>query len=189
MAKELNIYFSNHLDLLYQRFKNTLYPPFSNPFARRLLIVYGPAMKSWLMLKMAQDPDLGIATGIEFVYLNQAFETLLDIFQVESSRSIPSSLTLELAIEKEIMNQLGRFNSLNETGKKNWLPLINYLNLDPMAVSRLKLSVKMEKRLIGLSQQTAKYFRDYGRFAGPLTDRWNENEPSGWQEDLWRSPL
>lgn len=182
MNRDLNIHFSNHLEVLYQKLKAALYPPFSNPFTKRLVIVYGPAMKSWLMLKMAQDPELEIAAGLEFIYLNQAFETLLHLFQKNHRSSIPSLLELELRIEKEILLQLRDFDRLNAPDQNNWRPLIRYLKFDP----RAKLSLKIEKRLIGLSHQIAKYFKEYGRFAGSLVEKWDKNAPKNWQEHLWQ---
>jgi exodeoxyribonuclease V gamma subunit len=187
MTQNLNIYFSNHLEILYQNLKKTLYTPFSNPFTRRLVIVYGPAMKSWLTLKMAQDPDLGIAAGIEFIYLNQAFEILRNIFQDGTNQSIPSSLELELMIEKEIVTQLNLLNTFDAQKKKNWMPLIHHLKFNSRDLnSAQRFSAKTEKRLIGVSRQIAKYFKDYGRFAGQLTEQWNKNESLGWQEHLWQ---
>jgi exodeoxyribonuclease V gamma subunit len=77
MARDLEIFFSNHLEILYQQLKGALFGSKTTPLMRRLVVVYGPAMKTWLMLRMAQDPELNIAMGIEFIYLHQAFEHLL----------------------------------------------------------------------------------------------------------------
>ena len=74
MTQEFKFFFSNDLNFLYENLKSNLFHPSPHPFLRRLIIVYGPAMKSWLTMQMAQDPDLGIATGIEIIYLNEAFE-------------------------------------------------------------------------------------------------------------------
>ena len=41
-----------------------LFGPTTTPLMRRLVVVYGPAMKTWLMLRMAQDPELNVAKGL-----------------------------------------------------------------------------------------------------------------------------
>ena len=70
-------FFSNQLEILYHHLKQKLFASEKPPLMRRLVVVYGPAMKNWLMLRMAQDPDLQIAMGVEIIYLHQAFELLL----------------------------------------------------------------------------------------------------------------
>ncbi|WP_068471491.1 exodeoxyribonuclease V subunit gamma [Candidatus Protochlamydia phocaeensis] len=187
MSKALDVFFSNHLTFLYQQLKSKLFGCSSAPFKRRLVIVYGPAMKSWLTLKMAQDPELEVAAGVEFVYLNQAFDYLLKLFQ-PSSFYIPSQLELALAIEKEIHSLLQAFPSLDGMVQRDWMPLLDYLKLNPAIVGpALKLSRKMEKRLIGLSQQIARLFQDYGRYAGSLIAKWEAEAVSNWQARLWLS--
>ena len=118
MPKELDLFLSNSLDVLYENLKASLFASNSLPFTKRLIVVYGPAMKSWLMLKMAQDPDLGIAAGIDFLYLNQAFDQLMDLFHGQANKYLPTRLELALFIEKEIISLLNRFSELNETEKK-----------------------------------------------------------------------
>lgn len=186
MPKELDIFLSNSLDVLYENLKTSLFTSHGQPFAKRLVIVYGPAMKSWITLKMAQDPDLGIAAGVEFLYLNEAFDRLMNLFQKQTNQYLPSRLELALFIEKEIISVLSAYFNLSETDKQRWLPLIHYLKID-LSNQSLTLSSKMEKRLIGLSQHLAKLFQDYGRFAAHLTTRWSEDEPAGWQQQLWKA--
>lgn len=183
MSKELTIYFSNRLEILYLNLKNALFYSNFNPFARRIIVVYGPAIQSWLMLKMAQDPDLGIAAGVEFIYLSQAFEKLLEIGQAPKNKYLPSPLELALAIEKEIYAILRAFPILNVEEKKIWQPLLDYLKLNP---NHETLSPKIEKRLVALSQHLAQLFRDYGRFAGHHIAKWNESNPADWQQHLWQ---
>ena len=63
MAKDLEIFFSNRLEVLYQQLKHNLFGITTAPLMRRLVVVYGPAMKTWLMLRMAQDPELECGNG------------------------------------------------------------------------------------------------------------------------------
>ncbi|CUI17999.1 Putative exodeoxyribonuclease V gamma chain [Candidatus Protochlamydia naegleriophila] len=187
MVHDLDVFFSNRLSMLYQQLKHILFGVSTTPFKRRLVVVYGPAMKAWLTLQMAQDPDLGVAAGIEFVYLNQAFDQLLRLFQSPNSY-IPSSLELSLAIEKELVASLKRFHYLTTAEQQDWLPLVYYLKLDPSQIgSSLKLTRKMEKRLVGLSQHLARIFQDYGRYAYPLVSKWEKGEQGGWQGRLWKT--
>ena len=115
MSYALNVFFSNHLDLLYLQLKKKLFT-FSAPFTKRLIVVYGPAMKAWLSLKIAQDPDLNVSFGLEFVYLNQAFEIFTKFFH-PCPKPFPSLQELSLAIEGKILAKLTHYFDLNEEEK------------------------------------------------------------------------
>ncbi len=172
MAENLEIFFSNHLEELYQQLKTDLFGH-TNPFARRLVVVYGPAVKSWLMLKMAQDSELNIAMGIEFIYLNQAFEQLLKLSSNKKLGHFPTLLELALAIEKELLTIIQQFKNLAVDEQTDWEPLIHYLKLHPHFLEPQScLSRKTEKRLISLSQHLARLFQNYGRFAFQMVSRW-----------------
>lgn len=187
MTKDLDIFFSNRLEVLYQQLKGALFGPATTPLMRRLVVVYGPAMKTWLMLRMAQDPELNVATGIEFLYLNQAFESLLKLSTRENCGHFPSLLELALAIEKELMSILYQFKHLSIDSQEDWAPLIHYLKLNPHCLGpTLRLSRKMERRLISLSQHLARLFQEYGRFAPQMVVRWESPSCPGWQPCLWR---
>lgn len=187
MTKGLEIFFSNRLEVLYQELKNALFGPTTVPLMRRLVVVYGPAMKTWLMLKMAQDPELNVAMGIEFSYLNQAIDTLLKLSMRENCGHLPTFLELALAIEKELMAVIHHFKSLAIDEQQDWEPLIQYLKLNPHRLSpKLRLSRKMERRLISLSQHIARLFQEYGRFAPQMVSRWKLPTFPGWQPRLWR---
>lgn len=186
MLKKFEVFLSNRLEVLYQRLKNSLFGPASFPFTRRLVIVYGPAMKNWLMLRMAQDPQLEIALGIEFIYLNQAFDALFDAFRTPPRLHIPTQLELALAIEKELKEMINHFVHFNPSEQKIWMPLISYLKLEMNPVSQPPfVSRKAERRLIHLSRQLARYFQDYGRYAGELVEKWEAFHHQGWQQQLW----
>ncbi len=186
MAENLDVFFSNRLEVLYQHLKNSLFGSATTPLMRRLVVVYGPAMKTWLMLKMAQDPDLNVATGIEFIYLNQAFESLLKLSFNENIGHLPTLLELALAIEKEFMAVIQNFKNLASDEQCDWEPLLHYLKLNPHHLAPKLLSRKVEKRLISLSHHLARLFQDYGRYASPMVTKWELLAFSGWQPRLWR---
>lgn len=181
---KLTVFLSNRLEMLYQQLKQALFIEGNTPFHRRLVVVYGPAMQSWLMLQLANDPDINVAMGLEFVYLNKAFEQLAQLFGTQSTGYLPPSLELALAIETEIRRILHAFPYLSPAEQTAWMPLVHYLKLEPTALdSRLKLTRKMERRLTTLSRQVATQFQDYGRYAGAHIETWTEH----WQARLWHT--
>lgn len=187
MARDLEIFFSNRLEVLYQYLKRELFGASPAPLMRRLVVVYGPAMKTWLMLRMAQDPELNVATGIEFIYLNQAFDHLLKLSLCESRSHLPTLLELALAIEKEFIEVIHQFKHLAIDEQRDWEPLIHYLKLNPHRLGpKLRLSRKVERRLVSLSQHLARLFYDYGRYASQMVKRWELPAFAGWQPRLWR---
>lgn len=175
MPQLLNFFFSNRFDVLYRALKNRLFEGPSHPFRRRIIIVQGPAMKRWLTLQLAQDPTLNIAAGIEFIYLGQAFEKLLDIAHPAFARSLPSTLELSLAIETEISCLLQGFENTVAAEREDWQPLFNYLNGETGW-----RSLKGERRLIAISQELAALFHEYD-----LSGTIDPQEIGGWQGRLW----
>ena len=184
MTGHLEIFLSNRLEILYQQLKRSLFGPSTKPLMRRIVVVSGPAMKNWLTLRMAQDPELHVAMGIEFVYLNQAIEFLLKLAAKEGECHFPSILEISFAIESEIHRLVQNYPLLIEDEQADWRTLIHYLKLDlgtPEILSR-----KTERRLIGLSDQLAGLFHDYGRYAKEMTTQWDREDTKGWQPRLWR---
>jgi exodeoxyribonuclease V gamma subunit len=186
MAKQFDVFLSNRLDVLYQDFKKSLFAE-SAPFLRRLVVVYGPAMKMWLMKKMAEDPELGIAAGIEIIYLHEAFQKLME-GKERSSSHLPNLLELALAIEKEMILILKGFEYLTESEQEDWQPLLEYLKIEREWLSYIpfRLSRKIERRLIGLSQELAKLFNEYGKCGKTIVSEWEKPLHRGWQQALWR---
>jgi len=185
LMTKLNIFFCNSLDLHYQQLKVKLFGKETTPFKRRFVVVYGPAMQSWLILKMAQDPEIGIATGIEFIYLNQAFDELL---KLSGHRELhcPTALELTLAIENQIHLIIKNYVHLSRKEQEEWSFLLNYLKIH-MTSLPLRLTAKMEKRVVGLSQHLAALFKDYGRYGKKLLDRWSLGREGEWQSQLWKA--
>jgi exodeoxyribonuclease V gamma subunit len=87
-----------------------------------MLIVPNRAIKAWLMLQLANDPEVGIAAGIEISYLDQSVQRLKELFFPSASAiKLPNAVELALTIEWELKNALLR------TEDKIWDPLYQYL--------------------------------------------------------------
>lgn len=189
MDEHLDIFFSNRLEVLYQQLKAALFTPSANPFMKRLIVVYGPAMKSWLTLKMAQDPDLSVAFGLEFVTLSQAFDKLLSLTSNGLSKRVPTLLELQIGIDHLLRETFTHFYRLEDAEQKEWFPLLHYLKVDQTEFFHgrpLRLSKKTERRLVALSHQLGKLFQRYGRYAGTMVNDWEQHPLTpGWQPRLW----
>lgn len=176
MINNFSVFLSNRLEFLYELLKISLFKTdkVSPPFKRRLIIVYGPAMQNWLLFRMAKDPDLRVATGIEVIHINQAFQQLLTKSRKQTAPPIfiPSSTELALAIEQKIHHFICKFESMGASEREEWAPLVKY--------------AKKESRILTLSHQLSHLFHDYGRYGGVDLLEWEKN-PSGWQQRLWQS--
>ncbi len=180
MTSKFSVYLSHQLEVLYQVLKTRLFNQQMDPFKKRFVVVYGPAMKNWLNLRLAQDPEIEIAMGIQWVYLNQIFNFLQ---QTEGkNRRIPSQLDLSLAIEYHIRKLFNDYKNLEQVEQKIWSSLLHYLKWNP---SLQTLSYKMNRRITGLSQQLSKLFLQYGSFGTALLENWKLRKLDGWQSLLW----
>lgn len=182
MKRSLCLSFSNQLELLYEELKLRLFNTDLPPLSRRLVVVYGPAMKSWMMMRMAQDKDLGIAAGIEFLTLSQAFNELLRLACKEAPPSIPSCRELGLAIEWELLSTIKEYFLLEDSKNPIWQPLISYLGV----TNEAPLSRKTKKRLTLLSRKLAELFQKYGRFSAKEVSLLKCSKEQEWQLLLWK---
>ncbi len=169
----MEIFLSNQLEVLYQQLKKNVFNSDFSPFQKRIVVVYGPAMEQWLMMRMAQDGDLSIAMGIEFIYYHHALERFFKMGKPEVH--FPTYLELALAIEWEIAEILNHYEILPQNEQLDWEPIKTYL----------KESSQLEKRITSLSQQMARLFLDYGKFGYKMIAEWVEN-PKDWQAHLWK---
>lgn len=156
----MKVFFSNRVEKLYERLKGSLFHN-TQPFSRRLVVVSTQSVKSWLMLAMAKDPDLGVGAGFEIAYLEEAID------KFSRAAKIPSQTELALSIEAEIRRLI------EESQEELWKPLFSYIG---------KLTRKGERRLIALSDSLARLFLQYGLFGARMITRWD----SSWQAELWR---
>src|SRR5690606_19780139 len=96
---KMKTYFSNRVEQLYDFFKKELYLNNAHPFAERLIVVPSPAVKNWLTLRLADDPDFGIAMGFKIGFLDQTLKSL-----TKDTYFQPSRLTIGFALES-LLNQ------------------------------------------------------------------------------------
>lgn len=171
----MNIFFSNRIERLYQELKENIFSNVNNPFERRMVIVPSPAIKSFLMLEMAKDPDLKIAIGVEILLLDEAIEKLIP------KRKLPGLLELSLTIEVEIQKMIHKDFS-------KWPKLMNYLKISEVTES---LDRRSNKRLIALAEKLASLFLQYGTFGGQMfTDLKLDKstiESDDFQIQLWKT--
>lgn len=170
----MEFFFSNRIESLYQELKRELFfKEKSNPFATRLIIVPSVSLKSWLMLEMAKDEELGIAIGVDICLLDQAMEKL------EGSEEINKELTeLELSLMIEV-----QINKWIREKKENYQELFEYLKC-----SNDHLSRKSQKRLTSLSLKLATLFIQYGTYGGKwLETIEQETGVKGFQIELWKT--
>ena len=187
-SEQLKVFFSNRLEALYAHLKERLFGAGTSPFMQRLVVVYGPAMQSWLMLKMAQDPDLEMAMGVEFVHFHRAFELLLNLSSREHDHS-PPLLELALVIEQELALILLGFSSLSREEQEDWAPLLRYLKIDP---SKWVLSPLFHIKRNDVSQLLVSSWPGYSKTMDAMPLSWLKNgnrPPRGWQPHLWRQLL
>lgn len=171
MSTQPNVYFSNRIEILYQKLKQKLFgQPCSNPFLRRTIVVPSSAIKNWLMLEMAKDPDLTVAAGLEIIGIEKVVDKLV------VKKKIPSLLELGLALEVEITKQV------SSSRDPLWLPLKKYLNIKS---SSSTISRKAEKRLVSLSLKLARLFLHYGTYGLKMVKEWQKQTPNHWQGVLW----
>jgi len=166
MEGSFSVSFSNRVERLYDFLKARLFSG-TAPFARRLVIVPSPAMKEWLMLRLARDPEVGVAAGVEVRYLEEGFSLLYRLFGGEEL--FPSRLELALKIEEQVRKRL------KEPPTPAWEPIFRYL--------KPPLNRRSERRLSSLSQKLADLFREYGKYGGRML----ENFPGGFQKELWEA--
>lgn len=178
----LKIFYSNRIEQLYLDFKQNLYSK-DFPFARRLIIVPTAAIKSWLLLKLAEDPTMGISMGLEVLDLDEAYKKISQLLTPESNLPYyPSVLELTLAIEAHIRKIADSWNELPSPQKEQWEPLMNYLKIKS-SKNPHPLNLRIEKRITTLSQTLAKIFYDYGKYGHAMLEGWQPEQ--GWQQALW----
>jgi exodeoxyribonuclease V gamma subunit len=180
MNRMLQIHFSNRVEVLYQQLKTKLFSKDKSPFTKRMIIVPSPAMKSWLMLQLAKDKDVGIAAGLHFAYLESGIDQLKLVLSPETYKKKPGLLEIALKIEAEIWAIIRS----TEADSELWAPLLKYLHVKEQSISR-----KSEKRLVSLASKLATLFDRYETYGQPMLQRWESREngrDGGWQGELWR---
>lgn len=160
----MKTYFSNRVEQLYQFFKNELYVNNNHPFAERLIVVPSPAVKNWLTLRLADDPEFGIAMGIKMGFLDQTLK------EVSINNKIqPSRLALSFTIES-LLDQRWRNGQLDPQ-------LHKYIGSPG--------SRRGQKRLVQMAETLASLFERYGIYASEMVKMWEKDPTQNWQAELW----
>lgn len=174
----VQIYYSNRAELLFLRLKQALFTPPVLPFAKRLIIVPSQSMKSWLLLQMANDPDLNIATGLEISNLDNTLNHLRK--SCGKIETFLSPLELGLMLESKIRSIIASWDLLSDEERALWEPLKAYLKFETAILPR-----KTQRRITSLCQELSACFLEYGIYAGKMISKWKEAD--GWQQKLWFS--
>lgn len=180
MGQNFSVSMSNRTELLFEELKEGVYRH-ANPFARRIVIVPSAAMKSWLTLRMAQDPALRIAAGLEVGYVEPSLKKIYSLFTTNSSEKgcEPTEMELAFALESEISAIATGQGAIPIQEALEWRPLLRYLG-----ASDGHLKPRAAKRIGALAAKLAKMFLDYGLYGGKMLPKFlNEG---GWQSLLWQ---
>ena len=181
MTQELNnsdfqaIFLGNSVEILYERLRDTMFSSEKNIFTRRVVVVPGQALQSWLTLKFARDPALSIAAGVEFKLLEDGLASLK-----KGVTRIPGTLELSLAIETKILRAIK--NPLGH--HERWNPVFRYLKISGGAEA---LSPRIHRRLSAMCQHMATLFDKYGSYAEDMVAEWESCPGMGWQAELWHA--
>lgn len=174
MSSQIQALLGNHVENLYEQLKIRLFSSETNPFTKRLIVVPSPAMKGWLMQRLADDLD--IAAGIQVTFLDPAMkwiqETLTDS---KNSYTLPSRQELALLIEREI------HVILECEEDPLWSPLITHVKND----SDTAIGWREERRVIALSDQLATLFVQYEKYGREMLKEWQQSKDNEWQQSLW----
>ncbi len=155
--------FSNSIEELADALKERLFFSGGHPFQRRLVIIPNFSIKRYLMLRFAQDPDLNIAAGVEFLPLSHALSELL-----EKREPTLAELTFQIAsVIKEAENKK---DELTRKEEEILAPLFDYLGQN-------------SKQCMSLAEEVARLFLHYGKEGGSFLKEWKKEE--GWQQFLW----
>lgn len=179
----IKTFYSNRIEFLFENLKKQLFSS-SFPFAKRIIVVPTPAIKSWLLLKFAKDPELGVAAGLEIIYLDQALKKIQHLIDKPDSANVPTRLELTLAIERHIRDIITSWASFSPIKKNIWQPLLNYLKVSNEPFQ--PLTQRSEKRLVDIAETLSKLFVDYGKYGKSIIEKW-EGEDLGWQQALWQT--
>lgn len=160
----MRIHFSNRIEQLYDFFKKELYLNNPHPFAKRYVVVPSPAVKNWLTLRLADDPDFQLAMGFQVGFLDQTLNEFVANSHPQPSR-LATSFSLELLLDErwrqgllgqDLAGYLGDYN--NRRG---------------------------QRRLVQLADALSLLFQQYGVYGEKMVASWEEDPKQHWQAELW----
>jgi exodeoxyribonuclease V gamma subunit len=141
-------------------------------------MVPSAAMKAWLRMQMAQDPELGISAGIEMGFVEPVIHHLFDLLSDSAIKQTdayePSELELALALEESLTVIATTSHPL----PKEWMPLLQYIR-------QSETKIHTSKRIRALACNLAKLFQEYGLSGGRMVADFKTDVPN-WQILLWQ---
>jgi exodeoxyribonuclease V gamma subunit len=155
--------FSNSTEELAHALKERLFFSGGHPFQRRVVVIPNFSIKRYLMLRFAQDPDLNIAAGVEFLPLSHALSELL-----EKREPTLAELTFQIASVIKLAEKQKK--ELSGKEREILAPLFDYLDQN-------------SDQCISLSEELARLFLHYGREGEAFLREWKKE--AGWQQFLW----
>lgn len=185
MSDFLEIFSSNKVEILFEKWKETLFGRPSNPFVKRFVIVPSPAMKSYLQLSLAKDPHCKIAAGLSIATIDSSLANISRLIFPEQFLSaehfLPSTMELPWIVESTIRKLIATRGTWDSEQQEFWQPLIDYIHAD------VATSLKSEKRLISLSSHLADLFSLYGRYGLVMLKNFEGIAScQHWQQQLWK---
>ncbi|MBB64355.1 MAG: hypothetical protein CMO81_04765 [Waddliaceae bacterium] len=180
LMHSIQAFYSNQVEILFAQLKSQLFTEGSHPFSRRLLVVPSHAMRTWVQFRLAQDPEIKVAMGIEVLFMDQAISTLSDWgTNGEGSRYRKWTQTAPLSLHIEKLIQ----EALNDPREADlWSAVRRYCYLK----GEDTLNRRQQRRLSDLSQHVASLFQQYSLYGGRLLQAWLEKPKNEhWQESLW----
>lgn len=149
--------FSNRIERLCAALCTNLYSKtLSTPFTKRLIIVPNQAIKEWLQWQIAKNPTFNVCTGIDFIFLSQALDRLME--DKQRNKKCPNASELALEIEKCVICLLNSFSKMSKRDQKKLSALMHYLKLSSPKPTWNKSNLK---RLLNLSDYLSQFFGEY----------------------------
>ncbi len=148
--------YSNRLEALYESVKAKMFGLEGGAFASRWIVVPTHPLKNWLQQRLAEDPQIGVAAGIDFLFLEEAMSRICCFEEREGH--FPTYVDLCLKIECVLRDRPSR-----------WEEVELFL-------------AKGKKRLGELAAELADLFLQYGLYGGRAIDEWEGWQAELWNE-------
>ncbi len=158
MTTALSIHYSNQLERLYVGLRDRLFGDGGGAFAERWVIVPTHAIKSWLQQRLAEDPVVGVAAGIRFLFLEEAVGRWV-------GGVAPDRLAMSLQIELLLRARVDEESA-------GWEPMRGYLK---------------PKRIGGLAAHLSELFVQYSLYGHQMLESWTGWQADLWTSGAWRS--
>jgi exodeoxyribonuclease V gamma subunit len=176
------VFTSNRVTALYDKLADILFGVGGSPFTRRIVVVPSPAFHHWLNWRLADDKDVGIAMGVEFVYLtNIVTDVISRSFTHDiagDGKRVPTSFELSFYIETYVRSLFDKnYDAV-------WRPLFEHLSLETDH-GLVIWSPRSEKRLRKICDTLTDLFFHYSLYGRRCIEAWT-TQGAPWQQLLWQ---